>query len=133
MELLPPEAAGNCQFGISQCWAKAHTPVNQTIMESTTIRRINRRIRKILAQHRWILIQIHHKLRQKPSRRRKLAHKQLVQARHIHRRLMNSLGNLENKLISRRLSEQFESARLVEDEEVCIVDQAEGSVVGHAG
>lgn len=81
------------------------TPVNEPIVKSTSIRRIHGRVREVLADGRWILVQIHDQLRQKPWRRRKLAHEQLVQTRNIYRSLMYSLRDLEDEVIRRLLSQ----------------------------
>ena len=84
-------------------------------MESTAIRCINRRIRKILAQRRWVLIQIHHQLRQIPSRRRELAHEQFVQTRDVDRRFVDSWGNLKYELVRWRVAKQLERTRSIEN------------------
>jgi len=100
-------------------------------VECATIWRINRRIGNVLAQSRRVLVQVDHQLRKISSRRCELADEELVQARHIHRSLVDGRRHLEDEIVSWRLAEEFECASLVEDQEVRVLYKAEGSVVGN--
>ena len=99
-------------------------------MEGAAIWRIHRRIGVVLAQSRRILVQVDHVLWKGP--RRELAEEELVQARHVHRCLVDGLGEIEDKINCWRLAEELEGTSLIEDQEVCVLYKAEGSVVRDA-
>jgi len=93
---------------------------------------IHGRIRDVLAQSRRVLVQVDDQLWKIASRRRELAHEQLVQARHIHWGLVDCFRHFEDEVVSWRLAKELECTSLVEYQKVRIFHEAEGSVVWNA-
>lgn len=74
-------------------------------MESAAVRCVDRRVGEVLAQGWRVLVQVDDQLREIPSRRRELAHEQLVQARHVHRCLVDGFRYFKDEVVCWRVAE----------------------------
>ena len=101
-------------------------------MKCAAVRRIHGRVGEVFAQSRRVLVEVDDQLRKISGWRCQLAHEQFVQAWDIDRGLMDGWRDLEDEVVSRRLAEEFECTSLVEDQEVGLIYEAEGSVIGNA-
>lgn len=99
-------------------------------MEGAAVRCIHGRIRVVFAQSRRILVQVHHVLWQESGR--ELAEEELIEPRHVHRRLVDGRRKFEDEVNGRRLAEELESTSLIEDQEIRILYEAERGIVGNA-
>jgi hypothetical protein len=91
--------------GCEGSWTRYLTPVDEAVVECASIRCIDGWVGDVLAQRWRVLVQVHDQLREVSCWRRELAHEQFVEARHVHRRLVDGFGHFEDEVVSRRLAE----------------------------
>lgn len=115
----------------------AGSPVDQTVVVHPAVGGEDGGVGQVLAQRGRGLVQVDHELSDVVARggvdRGELGHVQHVQLGDVNRSLVDGVADGEHEFPPWRVAQAFQTAFLVEDDKVGVLQEVEARCVGHAG